>query len=327
MRKLTLIVIVLAGLYSGYWFIGASATERAMSAQLDDMNASGWTVAYSDLSTAGFPSRFDTSVTDVDVKSPNRRTTWAAPFLQALSLSYKPNEAILAFPNQQVITQDGVPLTINSTGLRASVKVAATPALPLQNITAETGTFSIDGPRGTLMSISKGITAVRVAGPAPSQYDVFLDLEALTLPDDVQQLIDPSGALPASFDQFTIDGSIHLDAPLDRNAASETPRPTKIALNGMTITWGGLQLRGKGEIDIDGSGMPTGRITITAQNWRDLITVAVNAGLLDQGVANTAQNMGALLSGGSAELSVPVTFKNGRMSLGPLPIGPAPRFF
>lgn len=327
MRKLTLIVIILAGIYSGYWIIGASATERAAAVQLDDMTTSGWDIAYSELSTTGYPSRFDTSVADLDVKTPDGRITWAAPFLQALSLSYKPNEVILAFPNQQVITQDGVPFTINSTGLRASANVAATPALPLQTITAETGPLLIDGPNSGVISMTKGIAALRLSGTAPNQYDAFLDLDGLTLPDDLRSILDQAAAFPASFDQFTIDGTITMGVPLDRHALTDYPRPTQMTLNGMTVTWGGLQLRGKGEIDIDNAGIPTGRITMSAQNWRDLIAMAVNVGILDQGIANTAQNMGALLSGGTNELSVPVTFANGLMSLGPLPIGPAPRFF
>jgi hypothetical protein len=58
-----------------------------------------------------------------------------------------------------------------------------------------------------------------------------------------------------------------------------------------------------------------------------MIGMAVSAGLLDQEIANTVQNMGSLLAGGSAELSVPITFQNGLMSLGPIPLGPAPRLF
>lgn len=327
MRKLTLIVFILAGIYSGYWFIGASATERTAAGQITQMNASGWNIAYDDLSTAGYPSRFDTTIADLDVTTPDGRTIWTAPFLQALALSYKPNAVILAFPNQQTITQNGVPFTVNSTGLLASANVAPSPALPLQAFTAETGPMSIDGPNSAVISVTKGIAAVRLSGPIPNQYDTFIDLEGLTLPDDIRRILDPSAAFPATFSQFTIDGTVGLDAPLDRHVLTDRPRPTQMTLTGMTLTWGALQLRGKGEIAIDSAGIPTGRITISAQNWRDLVGMAVNAGILDQSIASTAQNMGALLSGGSSELSVPVTFANGLMSLGPLPIGPAPRFF
>ena len=327
MRRLTLIVIVLAGIYSAYWFIGASATERAVAAQRDELGAAGWNVDYSDVSTAGYPSRFDTSVTDIRVQSPDRRTAWNAPFLQALSMSYKPNEVILAFPDQQTLSRDGFTLTIKSNGLLASLAVAPTPTLPLATLTAQTGPVTISGPQSALFSMTKGLAALRLSGTEPNQYDAYLDLDDFTLPDDLHHVLDPTGNFPDSFSQITIDGTVDLDQPLNRNVLTIQPRPTQITLNGMTITWGALQLRGKGEVSVDRSGVPTGRITLSAQNWRDMIGLAVNAGLLDQGLANTVQNMGALLAGGSAELSVPITFKNGLMSLGPLPLGPAPRLF
>lgn len=327
MRRLTLIVIILTGIYSAYWVIGSTATERAATAQLTELDAAGWTVEFTDLSTAGFPSRFDTSLTDLHLESPDRTMVWDAPFVQALSLSYKPNEVILALPDQQTLTRDGVPFDITSTGLLASLALAPTPALGLVNLTAETGPLTMTGPDSVFFSVTKGLAALRLANPAPNQYDAYLDLDGFTLPDNLRRILDPARKLPADFAQITVDSSVIFDNPLDRFAPKSHPRPTQITLNGMTATWGALQLRGKGKIMVDGSGVPTGRITISAQNWRGMISLAVNAGLLDQGVANTAQNMGTLLSGGSAELSVPITFQNGLMSLGPLPIGPAPRLF
>ncbi|MFT4743645.1 MAG: hypothetical protein ACI91Z_001621 [Yoonia sp.] len=327
MRRLTLIVIALAGIYSGYWFIGASATERAANAQMSELNTAGWTVEFTDLSTAGFPSRFDTSLTDLHLESPDRRTVWDAPFVQALSLSYKPNEVILALPEQQTLIHGGVALDIASSGLLASLTFAPTPALGLVNLTAETGPLTMSGPNSVVFSATKGIAALRLAGPTENQYDAYLDLDGFTLPSDLRRILDPAGKLPASFAQITLDSSIVFDHPIDRFSPVFPPRPTQITLNGMTVTWGDLQLRGKGEVTVDISGIPTGRITISAQNWRELIGLAVNTGLLDQGVANTAQNMGAVLAGGSAVLSVPITFQNGLMSLGPIPLGPAPRLF
>ena len=327
MRRLTLIVIILAGIYSAYWFIGASATERAASAQLGELNTAGWNVEYSDLSTIGFPSRFDTSLTDFHLESPDRRTVWDVPFVQALSLSYKPNEVILALPDQQTLTRDGMPLGITSSGLLASLALAPTPALGLVNLTAETGPLTMRGSKSIVFSVTKGIAALRLAGPAENQYDAYLDLDGFTLPDNLRNILDPNGKLPASFAQITMDSSMIFDNPIDRSAFTSQPRPTQITLNGMIVTWGALQLRGKGDVTVDILGIPTGRITISAQNWHDMIGMAASAGLLDQEIANTVQNMGSLLAGGSAELSVPITFQNGLMSLGPIPLGPTPRLF
>ena len=64
MRKLTryLFLLVLAALGWGiYWFVGAQATERGLSAWLEARRSEGWTAEAATLATNGFPNRFDTT--------------------------------------------------------------------------------------------------------------------------------------------------------------------------------------------------------------------------------------------------------------------------
>lgn len=70
MRRLTFIVLILAAIYAGYWFIGVGAMEKSAADQFNDLEKSGWQVDYTDLSTAGFPSRFDTTVNDLTLTTP-----------------------------------------------------------------------------------------------------------------------------------------------------------------------------------------------------------------------------------------------------------------
>ncbi len=116
MRRLTIIVLALAAIYGAYWVFGASMVERTATSRAELMRLEGWKIDYDDLSTRGFPSRFDTTVTALDVEIPSGDLAWSAPFVQALSLAYKPNEVILALPESQTITLghgvDAVPAII-----------------------------------------------------------------------------------------------------------------------------------------------------------------------------------------------------------------------
>jgi len=327
MRRLTLIVIVLVGLYSAYWFVGSSATQRAAAAQLNDLSNAGWTVDYADLDTAGYPSRFDTTLTDLRMIGPDGRAAWAIPFVQALSLSYKPNDVILAFANTQNITVNAVPLAITSTGLRARVTLTPTPALGLNALTAETGPMAIVIAGDDEVTLSNAVSALRLAGPAPYQYDAYLDIDAFRLPNKMRRTLDPSGILPDSFDQITMDAAVIFDRAIDHTTPTQLPRPVSVSLRGMTLVWGPLQLRATGDITVDRFGTPTGKITLTAQNWREMVTMAAAAGVLDTRVAQTVQSMAGLLFGTGSEISAPVTFQNGAMALGPIPLGAAPKFF
>jgi len=326
MRILTFIVLALAAVYSGYWYFGASATERAATQQFVDLETAGWDVTYTDLSTAGFPSRFDTTIKDLTLVSKDGRQTWSLPFAQALSLAYKPNEIIFAFPPSQTLLIDGVPITLASDSLLASIAVSPTPSLALATVTAEVGAFSATADNQRLFGLTSGLAALRANAQAPHGYDAYLDLDGFALPDQLRIVLDPNGRLPATFGQVTVDSNLTFDADIDRHAAKTQPKLTGLDLKGMTIAWGPLQLRGSGSLQIDSAGVPTGKITLTAENWRQMIPLAVNAGILDAGVARTFENMAGLLSGGGTQLSTPISFSNGNMSLGPIPLGPAPRF-
>ena len=328
MRRLTILVLVLAAIYSGYWFVGVAAVERTVTAQIEQMRLDGWTLDYESLNTRGYPSRFDTTVTSFNVIPPSGDLAWQAPFVQVLSLSYKPNEVILALPDRQEVTLGGVPLTLTSDGLRASATVATNTDLDLTRFTAEVGPMRADGATGTVFSLSNALVALRAAKGAPLVYAAFADINDLALPVSLRQILDPAGNFPTTLSQMTIDASITTDRKLDRTVLTDLRRPQVDAfkLNGMTLAWGALSLRGNGEMTIDRAGIPTGEFTLEAQNWREMVQIAVNAGLIEQGVSDTLENMGAILAGGSNSLSLPVSFQNGLTLVGPVPVGPAPRF-
>ncbi|MDG1377083.1 MAG: DUF2125 domain-containing protein [Yoonia sp.] len=328
MRRLTFIVIGLAALYGGYWFIGATALSKGIDAQISAMKADGWTVQTTDLTTEGFPSRFDTSASDITLGTPDRGVIWRVPFAQANALSYRPNEVILVLPEHQELDIDGKTYEVQSDGLKASASIAANTTLDLTNFTAQTGPLSVDGLTGELVSVSNGIVALRPSGPAPLTYDVYANLDGLTLPAGLRRLLDPTSALPETFAQSTIDGTVTLAAALDRHAltAADGPQIDAFKINGMTLTWGKLSLRATGEVTIDSAGIPTGKLTLSAQNWSQMLDIAVKAGIIDQAFVRTVMNMAMLMAGGSTDLTVPVSFQNAMMSLGPIPVGPAPRF-
>ena len=89
MRPLLILVAILAALYGGYWLVGERQIEARAAQALDDLRAEGWQVDYASLDTSGFPSRFDTTLTDLRIADPSGQVTWSAPFVQALTFDRK----------------------------------------------------------------------------------------------------------------------------------------------------------------------------------------------------------------------------------------------
>jgi hypothetical protein len=88
-----------------------------------------------------------------------------------------------------------------------------------------------------------------------------------------------------------------------------------------------MDLRVAGTLDVDSAGVPVGRITVRAENWRQMLEVARRAGLVPralEGTVASALELVAGLSGRPETIDAPLNFRNGRVSFGPIPIGPRP---
>jgi hypothetical protein len=322
MKALTIIVVVLAALYSAVWVAARTGAERGALAVAEGLRAEGWDVAYDDLSVRGYPSRVDTTVTGLRLA--NGAAGWQAPFVQVFALAWRPTEVIAVWPPEQVVTLPGQELTIASDGLRASASIAASTALALDQVTVESGPLTVVSSTGWATGADRALAAFRQAGPGPADYDLFIEATTLALPDPLRVVLDPGGQRPAALALLRLDAMVTLAQPLDRFATGPA-QVQALTLRQLALDWGDAGVTGAGSLTVGQDGTPEGRITLTLRNWRALIAVAVAAGVVSPEVAPTWENMGAALSGGGDTLDLPVTFADGNMSLGPLPLGPAPR--
>lgn len=330
MRRLTILVAVLALIYSAYWFIGATATERGARQVLDNMQSDGWQVSYDDISTRGYPSRFDTTFTALNMQAPDGDFGYTTPFVQALSLSYQPNKIIGAFPDTQTVRIGQQDIAIKSKDLRASVAIAANTALSLDSVTAQTGAATLTSNAGWSLALDRAILALRKDGPTPNTYDVYFDADAVVLPDWLRDVLNPLGVHPDAIGTVSIDLTVVLDRPLDRNTLAEiefvSPHLTKLTLNTLTLNWGEMTLTGSGDFTVDADGLPIGVLTFTALAWRDMLKLAVASGYFEPSFELLFESVFGMLAQGKDTLDLPFTFKDGAIYMGSIPVGPAPRF-
>ena len=103
---------------------------------------------------------------------------------------------------------------------------------------------------------------------------------------------------------------------------------TAIDLDDLSARWGEITFRAAGELIVDERGVPEGKLTIKAVEWRRLLEMAVGTGMIAEVLRPTIERALELMAGleGSPDtLDAPLTFQKGFVSLGPIPIGPAPR--
>ncbi|WP_138934918.1 DUF2125 domain-containing protein [Roseovarius arcticus] len=333
MRILLAICLALAAAWAGYWFIGSTAVKSGITAWFDARQSEGWLAEYSDLSVQGFPSRFDTTLTDLRLSDPVSGLGWEAPFFQLLTLSYTPNHVIAVWPHEQRITSPEGTYTLASRDMRASLVVEASTAVALKRATMTAEGLAWTPEAG---GDAAAVEALRLAAErlddAPdtgdARYHLGLAAEGVAPAASRLALVDPEGTLPRVLDTLNADITVDFSAPWDRLAIENArPQPTHIEMKRVAASWGVMTLEGSGTLDVDPQGFPTGTITVKARNWREMLALAERAGALTPDAATMAENALGLVASGSGNgktLEVPLRFEGGRIWLGPLPIGDAP---
>ena len=336
MRRLIVIIIILSGLWGGYWYIGATALETGLKDYLTSKHRATdrIQIAYSDLSVRGFPNRFDTSLTDIHITDAAAGLDWQAPFLYIHALSYKPYHIIAALAHQQTLQIAGQNLQIASDEIKGSVVFVAG-ALLEKELVIDRSSFvlrnlTISSSIGWEIALNDGNFSTRQTPANPLHYDLSVAINAVTLPDQLRNALDPKRLQPEQISSASLDLTLGFSAPWNLLASRQNaPRLTEMTVNRLAVVWGDVQVIADGDLQIDRDGYPTGTLNLTATNWQKIYQLAEDANAIDPDFAQTIQNglkVLADMSKGADTINLPLTFANRQMSLGPFPIGPAPRF-
>lgn len=330
MRFLLGAILIAAAAWAGYWFVGAGAARMAFEGWFEARRADGWQAEYRELDIAGFPNRFDAGFDAIALADPDTGLAWEAPYFQVLALSYRPNHVIAVWPREQLFATPLGKYRVESGDMRASLVLdpGTTLRLDRATLTAEALVVTPQGDDTPFSAEALTLAAEQVPADNAASYRLGLAAEGLTPSLDWQRKVDPDGTLPDSLGAVRADLQITFDKPWDRFAIEEArPQPRLIRLKLAEATWGQLALQAAGEVQVDGAGQPTGTITVKAKNWREILQLARNSGRLGPGMADTVEDglgMIARLSGNPDTLDIPLDFAEGRIWLGPVPLGPAP---
>jgi len=314
-----------------WWFIGSSAQKTAWEDWFQDRQNAGWVAENSEIKVRGFPNRFDTTVSDFQLADTQSGWAWSAPFFQILMLSYKPNHVIAVWPDTQKISGPGDTITVTNEVMRGSVVFLPNTDLTLDTTQIELKNLGLLANNWSAGLESANFATRRVeAGDAPDfAHRIGFDAVNLTLSEPLKNTLDPAGILPPTLERAHLDVTAAFDAPWDRHSVEgRKPQLTEISLKDIDVTWGKLNLSANGLLKVDPRGYPNGNIKLKARNWQEIVDMAAASRLIPNDIAQTIKDGLGLLSvlGGDADtLNVPLTFANGAIRLGPIPIGPAPR--
>jgi len=330
MRALFAVLLVLSALWSGYWFVGSTAKKTVIDTWLADRRADGWEANYKDFRVVGFPNRFDSRFTELTLFDPRTGTGWQAPLFNILALSYKPNHIIAAFAHSQKVILPGEDLSVGSSEMLASVTFEPDTLLAISQTLLRGSDLSVKSTLGWRMQADNLAFSTRARANGQFAHDVVFDVENLRPTKAFREVLDPAGKLPAAMTRLFLDLALDFDAPWDRRAVeSGTPEVTHIQLSGLELTWGVLSVQGTGDLDVAQDGQIDGKLDLRFANWRGILKLFEDSGVFPRELAGAIESALSLWTSASddpSSLAVPLVLKNGEMLLGPVKLGPAPRF-
>ena len=321
MRALLWVVLAVAALWAGYWFVGSQAVTRGAEQWFANAASQGLQAQNDGLRVAGFPNRFDLTVTEPRILDPASGYGWQGTDLRLLAMTWKPWHLIGLAPDASIITTPLGDFTVTASDLRGSLMLHPGTDLAVRNTVIEATDLAVVGPLGQL-SVANASFATAEDTSRQHSHRIGVRITGLT-PDPAISAALPD--LPAVLSVLRVDAYLLLTAALDRRAATTRPEVTGLVLDEARLDWGPLQVTASGSLAAVSDGTAEGRIDLKIENWRLLPAVLGQAGLIDAVLVPTVLRALEIMAAGSPNLDTALTFKSGLARLGPLPIGPAPR--
>lgn len=319
MRFILILVALLALAFGGWWFWGSRAVDARLAELTQELRVAGWQVDYATDGTEGFPYRFDLDLRELSLVSPDGVFGWQSPRLRVVAQSYQPNRLILAADETHRVSIPGQDLDITVAGPRASGTVEIGETLPLTEFTAEAGDLAVASSQGWETRVASLLAALRASGGV-NGYDAYAKATDVAVPQMWRAAWDPSGRLPAEIAALTFDAELGFDAPLTLSGAPS--RIESIDLSDLSLDWGPVRARGNGALQVGADGVPEGEVLLEITGWETLLDLAAQARVP---LAESSLLRGALGTMAQGDvLSASITFANGMMRLGFIPLGPAP---
>ena len=328
MRKIICLMLVLAMLYGGYWFVGRSQIQSRLTDAIVQIDASAVNVTYESLATRGFPSRFDTTLVDLMVEYPDARIRWETPIFQLLALSYQPNNVRAYFPNEQVFTVNEKRYTLYTNEMVARSQVSANTTLALQQAELELLDPQLHSENGAELSLARLFAAMRLTPGTTQSYDVYFEANSIVLPENIRNLIDPKNLQPQIMQSLRLDTDLVLSDQIELNSTDANSLSiAALSIKEFTFAWGEMSVSAIGDVTSNETGLLDGSITISGSNWQQAFDLAVSSGILEEKyiflatqIANNFDETPHLLD----TLTVTLSIVKGELTLGGFVVGTAP---
>lgn len=280
------LVLLLAALWSGYWFFASGIARDRLAAERARLAEQGLTLTCTDEGWGGYPFHFEFSCSAPVVTYRGQAELRSARVL-LVALAYAPWQVVALIDGPTTVSGPGLPPT-EITHRRGLLAVTFDKAWQ-PSISAELPGFSI----GSLAKAEKLMLFTRPSTSGGT--DVALDA--------MHASFTPEGRPPVSIDSGSLQGTLQGDQ--------------SFTLDKFELTQGQLRYWGSGRLALDQQRRVSGQIDTETNDIRALLVIAgPHLGLSDGKLANLRTVLGLLGNGAKA----PIIARDGLLYLGPFQV-------
>lgn len=262
-------------------------------------------------------------------------TLWASPL--------SPARLVLSLPPDLTLDAGAGSVALSLTDPQASMALRPLAGLAPGRVHLASGAVALAGrPLAERVALDARSFALGAGAPSQARAAYGVDLAVARLDPAAVSALVPA-ALPGPV-SLTARGVVWLDA-VPAPAALASAAPPQVAglrIDGAELRLGDLSARAVGQLAADAQGRAQGLVALYTRDANGLIEAGAAAGLIPENARRLAGTMLRAVStmplpetaaGETAdwpapapdELRLPILFSDGRASLGPIPLGPAPQ--
>ncbi len=345
-----LVGIVLA-VWTGWWFWLASQVEQRLEAQVASLRQAGWTVAYSEPTTTGWPFRTRVEMQHVSIAAPSTHAL-AAPVLVAEANAYAPTKWVVLAPDGLTLTRAAKgKVGVRGEALRASIHglTQTYPNIAVEMVnpvfTAHAGAeefpisragrveFYLRPHLGPAEGAATPADAAARLTPGPDSVDVLF------------RLIDAEGRRGGPVQGMAQNGKLTAQIETVIDDASRLRGADSAGIFAAWTASGGRFLNTRGEItagesratvssdllSANAEGRLQGEVALRAEQPLSALAGLARSGaqgVNPVGAAGAAAASAAQgVAGGRDDVDLTLVFRDGRTFLGPFALAPAPKLF
>ncbi|ABF64830.1 hypothetical protein TM1040_2098 [Ruegeria sp. TM1040] len=333
MKRGLKILFGLCVVWSLYWAVAAWGLRQSVAAWFEEQAARGWQVEVKEITAGdglgGYPWRHVTQITQPALADPGTGAAWRADWLELQSPAIWPGHQSLRFADgDQRLSYYDQTAVITTQGLQADLFLAPGLALELEELGLTSGSWRIgDDAEATLSADDLSLRMVQ--GSVAESYEISAEARAFRPGKALRRLLRAAPKLPQAFETLSLAMDVTFDKAWDLSVLEHRrPQPRQIDLALLEAHWGEMRLKMSGALEVDEAGIPTGEVALQVEAWAEFLALAEDSGLLSPTLREQASRVVAVMaraSGNPEDLDITLGFRNGNITIGPIPLGPAPR--